>query len=153
MVGEKEDHTMAAQRIVVGVDGSHQSRHALKWAMAEARLRGGRVEAVHSWRYPAWTYSPAIVAPPVFAHDDLVAEARSVLEEAVNAVLKDEDNPPEIEQFVREGSAAEQLVDHAQDADLLVVGHRGRGGFAGLLLGSVAHQCAAHASCPVVVVR
>lgn len=146
---------MAAERIVVGVDGSKESQNALRWALTEARLRGAAVEAVHVWRYPAWTYAPVILTPPVFAHDDLVAEARSVLDHAVDAVLAGGPDGPTVERVVVEGGAAEQLVDRAdtQGASLLVVGHRGRGGFAGLLLGSVANQCAAHAGCPVVVVR
>ena len=89
------------------------------------------MEAVRVWWYPAWTYAPVILTPPVFAHDDLVAEAQGVLE----------------------GATAEQVVRHSENADLLVIGHRGRGGFAGLLLGSMAHQGAAHARCPVVIVR
>lgn len=144
---------MATGRIVVGIDGSQASRHALRWALAEARVRGAALEAVHVWRYPVWTYSPAIVTPPVFAHDDLLAEARKVLDDAVDEVVADDQQRPAVQRVVREGAAAEQLVKQAQDADLLVVGHRGRGGFAGLLLGSIAHQCAAHAACPVVIVR
>ena len=93
------------------------------------------------------------MTPPVFAHDDLVAEARKVLDEAVEDVLSGEQRPPAVERLVLEGAAAEQLVKHFDGADLLVVGHRGRGGFAGLLLGSIAQQCAAHAHCPVVIVR
>lgn len=144
---------MATERIVVGIDGSHSSRHALRWAVGEARVRGAVVEAVHVWRYPVWTYAPVILTPPVFAHDDLVAEAQGVLDGAVDEVLAGEHAPPAVERLVLEGATAEQLVKHSENADLLVVGHRGRGGFAGLLLGSIAHQCAAHARCPVVIVR
>lgn len=144
---------MTRANIVVGVDGSLESIHALRWALAEARLRGAEVEVVHAWRYPVWTYSPAIVSTPVFAHDELEAEAHSVLNGTVDSVLAEEAVPPAVERVVVEGPAAEQLVRRSEKADLLVVGHRGRGGFAGLLLGSVAHQCSAHAACPVVVVR
>ena len=144
---------MAAERIVVGVDGSHSSQHALRWALAEGRVRGAAVEAVHVWRYPVWTYAPIILSPPVFAHDELLAEARQILDQAVDDVLAGEHDRPEVERTILEGATAEQLVKHAEDAALLVVGHRGRGGFAGLQLGSVAHQCAAHAACPVVIVR
>ncbi len=144
---------MAVERIVVGIDGSQASRQALRWALVEAGVRGAAVEAVHVWRYPVWTYSPVIMTPPVFAHDDLVAEARQVLDEAVDEVLSGDQRPPTVERLVLEGAAVEQLVKHSDGADRLVVGHRGRGGFAGLLLGSVAQQCAAHADCPVVIVR
>lgn len=139
--------------IVVGVDGSDQSRNALRWALDEARLRGAEVEAVQVWDYPVLTYIPGVVSPPTFAHDDLEAEARTELDQAVDAVLDDVEGAPGVERVVIEGSAAEQLLRRAGDADLLVVGHRGRGGFADLMLGSVAHQVSAHATCPVVIVR
>ena len=144
---------MAAERIVVGVDGSHTSLHALRWALAEARVREAAVEAVHVWRYPVWIYSPMILSPPALAHDDLVAEAHIALDHAVDEVLAGEHDRAVVERTVLEGVTADQLLKHAKDADLLVVGHRGRGGFAGLLLGSVATQCASHAGCPVVIVR
>jgi nucleotide-binding universal stress UspA family protein len=144
---------MAAETIVVGIDGSHSSQHALRWAITEARLRGAAVEAVQVWHYPAWTYSPLILSTPVVAQDDLIAEAHGILNQAVDDVLAAEHDPPEVEHTVLQGAAAEQLVKHAASANLLVVGHRGRGGFGGLLLGSVANQCAAHATCPVVIVR
>lgn len=140
-------------RIVVGVDGSRASQLALRWALGEARLRGATVEAVHVWRYPVLTYAPGISAAPVFAHDDLEAEARAVLDEAVAGAEGPAVEGAAIERLVLEGAASEALVRRAEGADLLVVGHRGRGGFAGLRLGSVAHQCSTHATCPVVIVR
>jgi nucleotide-binding universal stress UspA family protein len=149
---DKEDE-MTSPRIVVGVDGSSESTHALRWALAEARLRGAAVEVVHAWHYPAWTYSPAILSTPVFAREDLEVEAKAVLDGTVDGVLAEEAEPPALDRVVVEGPAAEELVRRSEKAELLVVGHRGRGGFAGLLLGSVAHQCSAHATCPVVVVR
>lgn len=144
---------MTTARIVVGVDGSEASQHALRWALSEARVRGTGVEAVHVWRYPVWTYSPAITTPPAFAREDLEAEAQAVLDHAVDAALETQPGDIRVDRMVAEGVASEQLVRLAAGADLLVVGHRGRGGFATLLLGSVAHQCAAHATCPVVIVR
>ncbi len=140
---------MTSRHIVVGVDGSPSSQGALRWAFAEARLRGAPIEAVHVWRYPLMGSLPA----PVFAHDDLEAEALALLDSQVDAALADEDDAPVVERVVLEGAAAEKLLQRAENADLLVVGHRGRGGFADLLLGSVAHQCSAHATCPVVIVR
>ena len=144
---------MTTERIVVGVDASTPASHALRWAIAEARLRGASVEAVHVWRYPTLTYSPAIIPTPVFAHDDLEADARAVLDEAVNGALAGMDDQPLVERVVLEGAPAARLLERADGASLLVVGHRGRGGFAGLVLGSVAQQCSAHAPCPVAVVR
>lgn len=145
---------MEKGRIVVGVDGSRSSGDALRWAMGEARLRGATVDAVHVWRYPPVTYVPGIVDAPVFAHDDLEAQAGAVLDRAVDAVLAaGDDGAPVVERVVLEGPTAERLCQWSRHAELLVVGHRGRGGFTGLLLGSVAQQCSSHAACPVVVVR
>ena len=143
-------------KIVVGVDLSPASAEALRWALDEATRRGWSVEAVHAWSYPALTHVPGIVAAPVFAHDDLQSEAMTELDEAVDAVLADlpaSNQSVRVDRAVVEGGAALRLVERAGDADLLVVGHRGLGGFRTLLLGSVAHQCAAHAPCPVVIVR
>ena len=71
----------------------------------------------------------------------------------MDAACVDEDDDPVVEGVVLEGAAAEKLLQRAENADLLVVGHRGHGGFANLLLGSVAQQCSVHATCPVVIVR
>lgn len=143
---------VAPGRIVVGVDGSQPSRDALRWALEEARLRGAAVEVVYAWRYPVMTYAPGIMAPPTYARDDLADEARRVLEATVEAVAGDIAADVVLDEVVVEGPAAEALVKRAGPDDLLVVGHRGRGGFIGLLLGSVAEQCSTHARCPVVIV-
>jgi nucleotide-binding universal stress UspA family protein len=140
-------------RIVVGVDGSASSRDALRWALDEASLRQAKVEAVIAWHSPVFTYGAGMVVAPVVSPEHLAAEARSALDEAVDAAVAAAGTTVEVERVVVEGGAAANLVEHAQGAALLAVGHRGRGGFAGLLLGSVAEQCAAHAPCPVVVVR
>ena len=142
-----------AKRIVVGVDGSSASRDALRWALEEARLWHGAIEAVHAWSYPVTTYAPGVVPPPTFAREDLETEARHVLNATIDAVVGDEAPGLPLERAVVEGSAAKQLIERARHADMLVVGHRGRGGFTGLLLGSVAEQCAVHASCPSVITR
>lgn len=140
-------------KVVVGVDGSGPSRDALRWALREAELRGAPVQVVHAWRYPVMTYAPGVLPPPTYAHADLEAEARRVLDATVDAVTGGAPATPPVERLVVEGAAADQLTRRAGPADLLVVGHRGRGGFMGLLLGSVAEQCSAHARCPVVIVR
>ncbi|HEX6595420.1 MAG TPA: universal stress protein [Acidimicrobiales bacterium] len=140
--------------IVVGIDGSSPSREALRWALDEARMReGARVEAVHFWHYPTMTYMPGIAPTPVFAKADLEAEGRAVLDEAVDAVLGEVGANVPLERVVAEGGAVAGLVERSAGADLLVLGHRGHGGFRELLLGSVANQCASHARCPVVIVR
>lgn len=139
-------------QIVVGVDGSEESKAALRWAIQEARLRGCAVRAVHAWLYPA-LFAPA-PAPPALAVpvEALREEAEQVLATAV-AEAADGAGDAEVQQTVAEGPEASVLLDAARDADLLVVGSRGRGGFKGLLLGSVSQQCAQHAPCPVVIVR
>jgi nucleotide-binding universal stress UspA family protein len=137
--------------IVVGVDGSPGSRAALHWAHAEARLRATTLTAVSVWQIAMMTTMPSFGAmAPV---DDLTDAA----EAALLAVLDEEDvhatDDVPVESVVTEGAAAPALIEVARDADLLVVGSRGHGGFTGVLLGSVSQHCVNHATCPVVVVR
>ena len=143
--------------IVVGVDASDGARDAWRWAVAEARLRGARLRAVYAWRlsYPrgegyGYLIGPADVSPYGGPSDQRRA-AEQVLERATADMLREADGV-ELEREVIQGPAADVLVDAAADADLLVVGSRGHGGFVGLLLGSVSRHCADHASCPVVIV-
>jgi nucleotide-binding universal stress UspA family protein len=147
-------------RIVVGVDGSEASNKALSWALAEARLRGDTVVALHAWAlpYPAPTALPgALLAPvePGMAVEGGMAEAlRKGAEDLLaQAVSRARPAGVTIEQRLVEAPAATALIEEAKGAELLVVGSRGHGGFAGLLLGSVSQQCANHAPCPVVIVR
>ena len=142
---------MTGRRIVVGVDGSDAAAEALGWAAREAVLSGDTVLAVHAWCYPALTYAHGLVPPPVFAREDFEDEARAILDAALSTL--NVEGAVSIEPAVAEGGATNVLVDRSRGADLLVVGHRGRGGFLALHLGSVALQCAQHAECPVVVVR
>lgn len=138
-------------KIVVGVDGSPGSRAALRWAFEEARLRHAALEVVAVWQFPMMTSLPAFGAMP--PPEDLSGEAESALKQALvdEGVSSDDDVP--VTTVVAEGAAAPTLLDASADADLLVVGHRGHGGFTGLLLGSVSQHCVSHAPCPVVVVR
>lgn len=136
------------ERIVVGVDGSDCSRRALQWAAAEARRRGAALDVVHAWHLPnagGYPYLAAYVDFEVFAED-----ARGVLDRAIASV--DLAGIPKVEPILVQDGAARALLDTAKGADLLIVGSRGRGGFAGLLLGSVSHQMAIHARCPVVII-
>jgi len=143
--------------IVVGVDGSDSSRRALAWAMQEGRARGRPVRAVTAWQLPMIGGGLGWAGPvPADAIEQTAqaeeAAARERLEEAVAEEAMASGLPrPEI--VVAEGAPAANLIRQAQGAALLVVGSRGRGGFAGLLLGSVSQQCAQHAPCPVVIVR
>lgn len=138
-------------KIVVGVDGSPGSIAALKWAHAEAKLRAVPLEAVSVWQYPMMTTIPAFGALPE------VADLSTQTEQSLLAILEEAGvaSTPEVpvSVCVAEGAAASALTTAAAEADLLVVGSRGHGGFAGLLLGSVSHQCTMHAKCPVVVVH
>jgi nucleotide-binding universal stress UspA family protein len=134
-------------RIVVGVDGSPSSRAALRWAARQAALTGARLHAVIAWTVPV-TYGPMPV-PDWGA--DWEESARATLEEVVRTELGDRAGEATVE--VSEGGAALVLLDAAKDADLVVVGSRGHGGFAGLLLGSVAQHVTTHARCPVLVVH
>jgi nucleotide-binding universal stress UspA family protein len=134
------------QRIVVGVDESTGSRIALHWAVCEAALRDAVVDAVHVWTNPL-TYV-AGYAPVVTDVAEVEAAAKEVLDRAVAGERADVPINP----FLAEGTPSRVLLEVARGADLLVVGSRGRGAFAGSLLGSVSQHCTRHAPCPVVVV-
>jgi nucleotide-binding universal stress UspA family protein len=137
--------------IVVGVDGSPESKEALRWALEEARLRDATVRAVHAWGNP-YVFTPGFGLPEDFELPALHEAAEKLLNSTVVEVAGE--NPEvEVEQIVTEGPPGSVLVDAARDAVILVVGSRGHGGFVGLLLGSVSQQCAHHAPCPVLIVR
>ncbi|MGB8381168.1 MAG: universal stress protein [Dermatophilaceae bacterium] len=133
-------------RIVVGVDGATGSLAALRWAVAEARLRHATVEAVIAWA-PPQTYGYA----PAYPIEDFQADAAAALEQAVDSVREDIAGV-EFVSTVTQGRPAPVLLAAGAKADLLVVGSRGHGGFAGMLLGSVSQHCVHHAVGPVVVV-
>jgi len=142
------DPQSGSGRIVVGVDGSSHSQEALRWALGQARLTGQPVDAVTSWRIPA----VGVDGVGVLMALDWEGDATRMLEKSVaNAV--DSPDADRVSQRVVEGHPARVLVDAAADAALLVVGSRGRGGFTGMLLGSVSQHVIARAACPVVVVR
>ncbi len=138
--------------IVVGIDGSQNASHALDWAMAEAALRKTQLTAVAVVAVPAsaGTGLPA----PVLGDDERVAATRKSAEAAVEAAAAKlgSAKPESVTVATVPGFPAEALIDAAEDSDLLVVGARGAGGFASLLLGSVSNQVVHHVSCPVVVV-
>lgn len=143
-----EQEGTAVERIVVGIDGSDNARRALQWAVDEATMRDAALEVVHSW------HTPAVAGYPYVAAFD-PADFEEVAHATVEAALAGVDTtglPHPIERVVRQGGAASVLLTAAKGADLVVVGSRGRGGFAELLLGSVSHQVAQHADCPVVIV-
>jgi nucleotide-binding universal stress UspA family protein len=138
------------QRIVVGTDGSDGSLAALRVAADQARLHQAVLEVVVSW------HPSAASTLPSFGVGSPAAETVDELHRALLETLAAEGLGPDcgitIEPRVVTGHAAEVLLDAADTADLVVVGSRGRGGFAGLVLGSVSQQVLAHAHCPVMVV-
>ena len=132
-----------------GVSCSPHAQAALRWAVEEAKLRHASVSAVHVWQplvegypYSGFAYDPGL----------LEVAARALLDEAVDAVVVP-GQEPEVARVVVCGGAASALLEQAEVAELVVVGSRGRGGFSGLVLGSVSQQVAYHARCPVVIVR
>lgn len=138
-------------RIVVGVDGSEASDRALYWAAEESRLRKHPLLVVTCWTFPALV-APVPFQPPISA-EVLAGDAREVLKAAVERVLGRDADTLDWEGEVVEGPPSLRLVELSKGAAMVVVGSRGRGGFAGLLLGSVSQHLAEHASCPVAVLR
>lgn len=132
--------------IVVGVDGSESSQAAVDWAVDEARLRNGRVIALAAWRYPY--VSDAL--GQVWEYQGFEDDARMILDQELERVGN---RGVEVTGSLIEGNPASALVEASQQADLVIVGSHGRGGFAGMLLGSVSTQTVHHAHCPVLVVR
>ncbi len=136
-----------AARIVVGVDGSRSSQDALRWAGHFAAIFAAQLEVVTAWEFPP-SYGWAAIAPDW----DPTRDMMKVLDDSVQAVFGD-NPPPGMQLLVREGGAAKVLLDVSPGAIMLVVGSRGHGGFAGLLLGSVSANVAEHAPCPVFIVH
>lgn len=136
----------------MGVDGSPSSLEALRWAVHAARAAGGSVDAVTAWEYPAGVGGFGWSPGSAFAAGDIASVADRTLAEALDTVLAEGDDVS-IRRLVREGYPARVLMDAADGADLLVVGCRGHGGFAGLLLGSGSAHCVHHAPCPVLAMR
>ncbi|CNF99122.1 UspA domain-containing protein [Mycobacterium tuberculosis] len=131
--------------VVVGYDGSGHSEAAVRWAAEEARLRGAPLTVVHAW--DAFT----AVGPMAIPVADLRAAAQEIATEG--AKLAREVTGADAHAALGRGGSTTALLEAASDADLVVVGSRGRGGFTGLVLGSTGLELAEHAPCPVVVVR
>jgi nucleotide-binding universal stress UspA family protein len=135
--------------IVVGIDGSDTARRALRWAIEEGRVRRAEIEVVHAWQLPYAVGHPFTIA----ALDPETMEAAA--SRLLDVTVDEEDTSglarPPIRTLV-DGGAAAAILERARDANVVVVGSRGLGGFSGLLLGSVSHQVAHHAGCPVVVI-
>lgn len=144
--------TTGKRRIVVGVEGSGGARAAFRWALQEARFRDAVVEVVTAWSN---TYVPAspdfnyVPLDPI----DLEAEVARMQASVVDEVIASVGGDVEVRRSIVRGRPADVLIRAAEGADMLVVGSRGRGGFRGLLLGSVSQTIAHHGTCPVVIVR
>ena len=140
-------------RIVVGVDGSDSSREALRWAYDEAAHHGASITAVSCWHPPALPMTPPYGSiPPEGYVSQPKQDALDLLERFV-ADLDVREPAVDVRTSVEEGNPAKVLIERSVEADLVVVGSRGHGGFKGMLLGSVSQHLVAHAECPVVVVR
>ncbi len=136
-----------APRIVVGVDGSPSAQRALDWAVGEAQRTGASLHLVSAWVFPmALGYAFTTTVRQV---EDA---AQAIIDEGIAHVHEVAPEVP-VSGETTEQTPAPALVKASAGADLLVVGSRGRGGFEGLLLGSVSQHCSRHAACSVAVVR
>jgi nucleotide-binding universal stress UspA family protein len=136
--------------IVVGVDGSGHSRRALEWAVNEAAIRHAPLTAITVHAAVVGYFGTAVKYP---GDDALVETARKAVQGEVDAVLAaaGEARPESVTVQAVNGFPAEELLKAAADADLLVLGQRGSGGFARLRMGGVSTQVTHHALCPVVI--
>jgi nucleotide-binding universal stress UspA family protein len=137
--------------VVVGVDGSPSSRKALVWAATEAADHGADLVVLNVWEHTLLPPAGSLSVSERYVPDASQRSADELLQ-----VIKEElgeDPPIPVKAQVLQGRPAKVLIDHSEGSDLLVVGERGHGGFAGLVLGSVSQHVAAYAKCPVTVVR
>lgn len=136
---------MSSAPVIAAVDGSEDSRRALEWAVDAAHRRAAPLRVVHVRQYAAWGQADVLVAGPPDTGGDPVLDA-------VRALLRDRVDAKTVEYVALEGVPGAVLPELGLDAQLLVLGSRGRGGFASLLLGSNSLAAARDAECPVVVV-
>lgn len=145
------ERSEGALRIVVAVDGSAPSVAALRWAVRQAGLTGGTVDAVTAWQYPVSAGGLGWAPTSGLDNTDYAELSAKTLNAAVAEV-----SPPasvQLRELVVEGNPAQVILDTARGADLLVVGNRGHGEFTDALIGSVSNRCVHHATCPVVVLH
>jgi nucleotide-binding universal stress UspA family protein len=138
--------------IVVGVDGSDESRDALKFALDQARERSTTVHIVTAY-YPPRYWALPVGMPIAINEEEIARRVQEQTQDLVNELLAGDPAPPKTDVTTVSSSPAKALLAASRDAELLVVGHRGRGAFASMTLGSVALHCVLHARCPVTVVR
>jgi nucleotide-binding universal stress UspA family protein len=135
--------------IVVGVDGSAGSDQAVRFAASEAAAHGATLRLVSAWEIPTSVLASGGVGVDMYGSFE--AEAREILRDAA-ALVAELDRTVALQERTVEGHAGNVLIKEADDADLVVLGRRGHGGLSEFLLGSVSHQVADHAKCPVVIV-
>jgi len=136
--------------VAVGIDGSEAAAKALRFAVEEARMRGLPLQIVAAWEVPPGEYAGGAWMPT----PDLADLGRESAERMLAAAVEEARRAGvDAEGIAVEGHAAKVLVEQAQGATLLVVGNRGRGGFASLLLGSVSQTVAHHAPCALAIVH
>ena len=142
------------RRIVVGVEGSGYARAALIWALEEAHHRGAVIEVVTCYSPTYVPAAPDLGYVPLDSFD-LAAEVEKMQGEVIESAVEASDFGDEVEvrRVLQTGRPADTLMTAAEGATMLVVGNRGRGGFAGLRLGSVSQAIAHHSPCPLVIVR
>jgi nucleotide-binding universal stress UspA family protein len=152
---------MSGQNLVVvcGIGDSPGARAALEEALRLAARRGAGVRALLVYEppeaWPAWSYGPGAAVPapgPQVFHDSALRAARAIVDPVVEQLRAELVPMPEIEVDAQPGQPADVLVDEAEQAEALVVGHRGRGGLASTFMGSTSLGCVLHAPCPVTVV-
>ncbi len=139
------------QRVVVGLDGSAQAELALHWAIREAKAWDAELVAVTGVPLGAATGALSWL-PAAIDQDQVIQDVRAALDVLIDRVAASEPGTPPIKRKVLEGTGAQLLTEFSGESDLVVVGSRGRGGFAGLLLGSTSQAVLHHAPCPVMVI-
>jgi len=138
--------------IIVGVDGSTHSERALEWAVQEAAVRQVPLRVITIFRRAVSHWGAGPISDP--QEDTVAAQAREAAQDATDKALAHagDARPKGVTVEAFGGIPAEELVNASKDADLIVVGSRGAGGFARLLLGSVGNQVVHHAHCPIVII-
>jgi nucleotide-binding universal stress UspA family protein len=143
-----ENHEKSKGYILVGVDGSESSKTALRWAERLAPVVGNGIHAIIAWEYPMMLGWEGGI--PDWWRPDV--DAKKILDETLDSVFG-KTRPAGLLTTVQEGHPTTILLEASKGAEMLIIGSRGHGGFAGLLLGSVSSACAEHATCPVLVVH
>jgi nucleotide-binding universal stress UspA family protein len=144
------DAGVKMRKIVIGLDGSPASIAALDWAYEQALFTGAELTAVHGWIYPYPGQRTVMSSARAQMELDAMEQLKTSLE-SLGVLLTS--GPVEVHPRLVEKSALDALLDEADDADLVVIGSRGRGALRSSLFGSVGHSVAQHANCPVVIIR